>query len=244
MGESQHLYLPDSKQASKTARIAASLFFFVGVPLSLWGQKYVLSKIFVTKDPAATADNLLSNEFLFRMSIASHLTDTIAFVLMMMLFYRLFRPVNKHLARLMITPILAQIPVVLILEILHYTALMILKSEPRASFNIAQQQVTVYFLLRTYGYGGGAGIGKLLIGLSFIPFGMLAYRSRFVPRVVGVLLLIGGIGYVADCFTAILLQRADYLIIRQYLMYTTVAYMLALLWFLIKGVNVEKTGVK
>ena len=63
----------------KTARLAASLFFFVCIPLSFWGQTYVLSNIFVPQDPTATANNLLSNEFIFRMSIVSHLVDTIFF---------------------------------------------------------------------------------------------------------------------------------------------------------------------
>ena len=224
----------------RTASLAASLFFFVCIPLSFWGQTYVLGKIFVPQDPITTANNLLSNEFLFRMSIVSHFVDTIFFVLMMLLFYRLFRPVGKHLSRLMLVPALAQITIVFILEILHYTALMILKSEPRPTFDVAQQQEAAYFLLRMYSYGGGIGIGKLFIGLCFIPFGMLVFRSGFAPRIIGILLIIGGVGYVADCFTSILLQRADYLMVRSFLKYTTLAYILALLWFLIKGVRDQK----
>jgi len=225
---------------SRTARLAASLFFFLGIPLSLWGQTYVLSRILVHQDPATTANNLLSYEVLFRMSIISHLANTLAFVLMVLLFYRLFRPVDKHLSRLMLVPALAQITIVFILEILHYTALMILKSEPRPTFDVAQQQETVYFLLRMYSYAGGIGMGKLFIGLCFIPFGMLVFRSGFAPRVIGILLIIGGVGYVADCCTFILLQRSDYLMVRQFLMYTTLAYILALLWFLVMGVKVQK----
>ncbi len=225
------------RQTSKTARLAASLFFFLAVPLSIWGQMYVLSKIFVPLDPTTTAINLLSNEFLFRMSIVCHLADTISFVLMVLLFYRLFRPVDKHLSRLMLVPILAQFTVVFLLEILHYTALMILKSEPRPTFDVAQQQEAAYFLLRMYSYGSGVGMAKLFIGLCFIPFGMLVSRSGFAPRVIGILLIIGGVGYVADCCASILLQRPDYLMVRQFLKYTPMAYMLALLWFLIKGVR-------
>ena len=140
----------------------------------------------------------------------------------------------------MLVPALAQITIVFILEILHYTALMILKSEPRPTFDVAQQQEAAYFLLRMYSYGGGIGIGKLFIGLCFIPFGMLVFRSGFAPRIIGVLLIIGGVGYVADCCISILLQRADYLMVRSFLKYTTLAYILALLWFLIKGVRYQK----
>jgi hypothetical protein len=225
---------------SRTARLAASMFFFLGVPLSLWGQAYVYRKVFVALDPATTAANLLSNEWIFRTSIALHLTDTILFVTMMLMFYRIFSPVDKHLSRLMLAPLLAQLPVVMLMEVLSFTALMILKSDARPAFGLAQQQEAAYFLLRIHNYGAGAGMGKLLIGLCFIPFGMLVFRSGFAPRIIGILLVIGGLGYVADCFASILLQRVDYLLVRSFLMSTTLAYFFALLWFLIKGVRDKK----
>ncbi|MDB5209784.1 MAG: hypothetical protein JWQ30_611 [Sediminibacterium sp.] len=222
---------------SKTARLAASFFFFVGMPLSLWGQAYVLSKIFVRQDPVTTANNLLSNELIFRLSIFCHLADTIFFVLMILMFHRLFRPVDKHLSRLMLVSAIVQLSAVFMLEVFNFTALMVLKTETRVTFGIVQQQEVAYFLLRMHAYGAGIGMGKLFIGLCFIPFGMLVFRSGFAPRIIGVLLIIGGVGYVADFSTAVLLQRADYLMLRSFLKYTTLAYILSLLWFLVKGVR-------
>jgi hypothetical protein len=220
----------------RTARVAAALFFFVCVPLSLW-ETNVQSRIFVPQDPTATASNLLSNEFLFRTSIVSHLTGIVAFAFMILLFYRLFKPVDKHLSRLMLFSVLAMIPIVFVFEVLNLTALVVLKGEPRSTFNVAQQQEVVYFLMRMPRTATGAGMGKLFLGLCFIPFGMLVYRSGFVPRVIGILFIIGGVGYVVDCILAILLQRADYVYVRSYLMYTTLAYAAGLLWFLVRGLN-------
>lgn len=232
--------LSAGRQDSKTARLAASLFFFLCVPLSLWDGFYVPQKIFVPLDPVATTSNLLSNEFIFRTSIVSHLTGFLIFVFMILLFYRLFRPVDKHLARLMLLPVLAQLAIVFVFEVFNFTALMILKSEARPTFDIAQQQEAAYLLLRMPRYAVGAGMGKFFIGLCFIPFGMLVLRSGFAPRIIGILLIIGGVGYVADCCISILLQRVDYLIVRSFLKYTTLTYALALLWFLIKGVRDPK----
>ena len=223
--------------ASTTARIAAAQFFFLGMPLSLWGQSYILSNLFVPQDPVATANNLLSNEFLFRISIISHLTDTIFFVLMMLLFYGLLKPVNKFLSRLMLASALAQFPIVFVLEVLHFTALMILKTDTRLTFGPAQQQEAAYWLMRIHGYGAGVGMGKLFLGVCFIPFGMLVYRSGFAPRIIGILLIIGGVGYIADCFTAVLLQRNEYIMVRQFMRYTALCYIVSLLWFLVKGVR-------
>lgn len=227
----------------RTARLAASLFFFLCFPLAFW-DLYVSRKIFVPQDPVATANNLLSNEFIFRTSIVTHLAGISIFVLMVLFFYRLFRTVDKHLARLMLFSVLALIPIVFVFEVFNFTALMILKSETRSTFDVAQQQEAAYFLLRIPRYGVGTGMGKLFLGLCFIPFGMLVFRSVFAPRIIGILLIIGGVGYVADCCTSILLQRADYLIMRSFLKYTTLAYILALLWFLIKGVRAPMVTVK
>ena len=117
---------------------------------------------------------------------------------------------------------------------------MVLKSEARPTFDIAQQQEVAYFLMRMPRYATGAGMGKLFLGLCFIPFGMLVFRSGLAPRIIGILLIIGGVGYVADCSIAILLQRQDYVMIRPYLMVTTLCYALALLWFLVKGVQEKR----
>ena len=229
---------------TKTARLAAAVFFFVGMPLSLWGQSYVLSKvIFVPQDPVATAHNLLANEFLFRLSIVGHLVDKMLFVTTVLLFYRIFRPVDKFLSLFMVVAVLVQIPIVFMNEVFNFTALMILKSDARSTFDVAQQQEAAYILLRMHAYATGVGMGKLFVGLCFIPFGILVYRSRLAPRIIGILLVIGGVGYVADCCVSILLQRPDYLMVRSFLMYTTFAWLLAQLWFLIKGVHEDKANL-
>jgi len=221
---------------NKTARLAASLFFFVPIPLYLWDQIYV-SQVFVPLDPVTTATNLLSNEFAFRFSMVSHLAGNLAIVFMVMLFYSIFRPVDKHLSRLMLFPVLAQFTVIFVFEVFNYSALMVLKSDARSTFCCAQQQEAAYFLLRMTRSATGAGMGKLFMGLCFIPFGMLVLRSGFAPRFIGILLIIGGAGYVVDCCIALLLQRPVYVMVRSYLMYTTLCYFAALLWFLVKGVR-------
>lgn len=134
---------------SRNVRIAASLFFFVCIPLSLW-ESSVQSKIFVLQDPVATAGNLLANEFSFRTTIVSHFIGTIAFVIMVLLFYKLLRPVNGPLSRFMVVSIIAQLAIVFVLEAVNFTALMTLKAEARPTFEVAQQQETAYFLLRLY----------------------------------------------------------------------------------------------
>jgi hypothetical protein len=226
---------------SKTVKLAASLFFAVCIPVSFWSEMYVPAKVFVAQDPVATANNLLANEFIFRTSVLGHLTGFLFFVMMMFLFYRVLSQVDKHLSLLMLVAVLAHVPFVLVLEVFNIGALMILKSEPRSGFEVAHQQEAAYFLLRVDRIG--AGFSKFFLGLSFIPFGMLVFRSGFAPKFLGVLLIISGVGYIADTFSYILLDRSIYLMVRPFERYTFIGFMVTLIWFLVKGVRVNKTVI-
>jgi hypothetical protein len=220
---------------NRAVRMAAALFFFLCVPLSVWESNYVHAKILVAQDPVATATNLLANEFIFRASIVSHIMGTVIFLIMVLLFYNVFRHVDKQLARFMIIPIIAQFTIVFIMEVVNFTALMMLKSEPRATLDVFSQQEVAYFLLRIHRLAFGAD--KIIFGLFFIPFGILVFRSGFAPRLIGILILIGGVGYVADTCLYILLQRTDYLTVQSIKLLSSASYSLGLLWFLIRGVQ-------
>ena len=224
---------PTPNSNNKTARLAAFLFICVGLPLALWGEVYVPSKIFVPQDPVATADSLLSNEFIFRTSTFCHIAGNILFVLMSLMLYRILKPVDNHLSRLMIIPVLAQFPIVVVMEIFTLTALTILKSDPRPNFDVTQQQEVAYLLMRMA--RNGIGFTKLILGLSFIPWGMLFLRSGFIPRVFGVLVIISGVGYVADFCFNILLQRPVYLLIQPYARGAFIGFLVTMLWLLVKG---------
>jgi hypothetical protein len=220
---------------NKATRLAGFLFLFVSVPLATWSQSYVGSKIFVASDPAATAANLLSHEFLFRTGIVSHLASCIMFAFVVLQMYRVLRPVNKHLSRLMMAPVVAQVAVFFVLELFNVTALMILKNEKPFAFDEAQQQELAFLLLRMHRFGIGAA--QLFWGLCFVPFGALVYKSGFFPRFLGILLFVSGIGYVLDSCTFLLLDRTDYLMVRPFIRITFVGFLLTMLWFLIKGVR-------
>jgi hypothetical protein len=133
----------------------------------------------------------------------------------------------------MVIPLLAQIAIVFILETLNFTAMMTLKSEPRPTLDVAQQQEAAYFLLRIARYGIGAD--KIIYGLCFIPFGLLVFKSGLAPRIIGFLMILGGVGYVVDTSLYILLQRTNYLTFQSLKLFSSASYSLGFLWFLVKG---------
>lgn len=217
------------------ARVAAATFLFVCMPTSIWSQTYVLSKLFVAQDPAATAANILSNEFSFRMALVLNLAGSLVFAWMTFTMYRIFEPVNRTLGLMMALPIAAQVAVAFLLESINFTALTVLKSEPRPGFGVADQQEAAYLLLRLY--RASLSCDKIVLALSILPWGALVWRSGIVPRIFGVLLIISGIGYVLDTITGLLLDRSIVVVIRPYLRGAFVGYIATMLWLLIRGVG-------
>ncbi|MDP3665092.1 MAG: DUF4386 family protein [Sediminibacterium sp.] len=78
------------------------------------------------------------------------------------------------------------------------------------------------------------------MGLWLFPLGMLVYRSKFIPGIFGLLLIINGIGYVVEASAFILLQQSDYLMVRQFARVTFIGLPLTMLWFLVKGIRVQQ----
>jgi hypothetical protein len=224
---------------NRAVRVAVSLFFFICVPLSVW-ESNVHSSIFVPQDPVSTVRQLLENEFSFRTTLISHIIGTTAFITLAWLFYRVFSGVNKALALLMLIPIVTQFPIVFIMEAVNFTALMTAKLEPRVSFNATQQQEVAYFLLRLYRFNFGAD--KIVFGLFFIPLGILFLRSQLAPRVVAILLILGGTGYVLDTSLYYLLQRADYATVQSMKLFASASYSLGFIWLLVKGIDLRKVN--
>lgn len=226
----------------RTARLAACLFFFIGLPTYAWGPEYSVSKVFVSRDAAATFNNLLANEFIFRTGIVAHLINVIAAAWTALLLYRVFKPVDKLLSRFMIIPPLLQIATVSILELFHFVAVMIAKGEVLMTLEPNQKQEFVYLLLRIHQYGLHAF--KFFWALWLLPLGILLNWSGYAPRIIGILSIIGGIGHLAYGCAFFLLQRSDYFTLWPFLKAPMIIGLMApMLWFLIKGVREQKTMV-
>jgi hypothetical protein len=213
----------------------AGLLYLVMALTAPYAHMYVPSKIYLREDSIATTNNILNYEFLFRTCIVANLVEVIFLLLLGMTLYRLFSKVNLQLSRLLMIFIVVQVPIVFLLAAFKIAALMIAKGEITPTFfpgNVAD--VTMLFLkLNEYGMVAL----EVLWGLWLIPFGMLAHRSRFIPRFLGVLLMLGGAGYVIDSLTFMLIpQYASYTRMLA-LVFSGTGEISILLWFLVKGVK-------
>jgi hypothetical protein len=186
----------------RTSRIAGVLYL-VNAVTGFFGIVYVPSKLIVAGDASATASNILASERLFRFGIVSELICAAEFIYLVWVLYRLLSGVNKTHAELMVIWGLAFIPVMAVNVLNEIAALTLLRGGDFLSFfdQPHRESLAMLFLhLHRYGYIVGWIFGPWLFHL-----GVLIYRSGFLPRLLGILLIAAGFGYVAESVTPLLL---------------------------------------
>ena len=192
----------------KQARAAGVLYFLV-LLIAPIGLEYVPSKLYVRENATATADHIRASESLLRIGISSELIHEVLWVFVVLALYRLFKPVNENRARqMLILGALVSVPIVFI-NVLNEIAAMLLVSGADFLLVFNRQQLDALALLFYRLHGQGLNVASIFWGLWLFPFGTLVIRSGFIPRFLGLLLIIAGIGYVISSFTTLLLPRYE-----------------------------------
>jgi hypothetical protein len=218
----------------KTARLAG-LLYLIWVITGIYGIFYVSPQIVVQGDAVTTAKNMLANEFLFRTGIINDIISNTIWVFMVFILYRLFKQVNEQQAKLMVALVLVQIPAVFIMEAFSITSLMIFKGEILKSFELSQRQDLAMLFLKINDYG--TLTLEMFWGLWLLPFGLLVYKSGFIPRVLGVFLILNGIAYIIPCFTSLLFPGYKTIVSQFAMPFWILGEISITLWLLIKGVK-------
>lgn len=214
----------------RTARWAGGLYLAMA-PFSFLALVYVPTALVVPGDAAATARNILQSEWLLRAGTLSLVISQVLFVLLVMALYRILESVNKRQAALMVVLALVQVPVLCLSEASHVAALGILTGPAGAAASPGlQAQAMLLLQMRA----SGIVVAQVFMGLWLVPLGLLVFRSGFLPRALGILLLIAGAGYGIDWVTQVQFQGVP--TISQF---TFWGELLFALWLLIKGVDVE-----
>jgi len=202
---------------------------------SFFNLGFVRQSLIVPGDAAATVNNIMASESLFRLGIVSDLIAQTVFIFLVLILYKLLKPVNKNLALLMVILALVGIPIAMLNLLSHSTALLLLSGASYLTVFTADQLqalVMLFLDLQTH----GISIANIFWGLWLFPLGYLVFKSGFLPRILGILLIIAGFGYLIDFVTFFLFPNLDATIS----MFTWWGELLLALWLLIKGVNVEE----
>jgi uncharacterized protein DUF4386 len=195
---------------------------------------YIPSKLFVSGNAAATANNIPAHEWLFRFGMVGDLVCAVILIFLVLAFYRLFKGVDQYLAVLVV--ILGGVMPALINFVNVVSdagALTVVRGGDFLSvFDKPQRDALVMLFLRLHDHQNIAA--EILWGLWLLPLAILVYRSRFLPRFLGVWLVINGIAYVMMSFTGLLVPQYQnkLFILSQPALFGELALML---WLVIKG---------
>lgn len=219
----------------RTARVAGGLYLLLIVigPFSLL---YVPSTLIVPGDAAATANNIMASESLFRAGIVGQSAIFLTEIVLSIILYALLKPVSKTFSLVAASSRLAMAVVQGINLLNHFTVLLLLSGANYLTvFEPDQVQALVLLFLNTHGYGGL--IWGLFFGLHLLVLGYLVYKSGYIPRILGVLLIIVSLCYLTPSFGNILLPQ--YGAIYAWVGYLSIVEIAFPLWLLIKGVSIE-----
>jgi hypothetical protein len=193
--------MPPAAEIKRTAR-RAGLFYLASAILAMIGYFSLRPRFVISGDAAATARNILANEQLYRAGILIDVFGQILFIVAVVALYRLFEDVDRNLARLMVALIGISIAAQFPGFALNAAPLLLLKGEEYlAAFTRPQLEALAYALLNL-----NSRLGELLMslwGLWLFPFAVLTMKSGFLPKFLGVLLILSGVAYVVACATAI-----------------------------------------
>jgi hypothetical protein len=191
-------------------RIAGALYV-VGSIVGVFGLLYVPSKLIVDGNAVETARNIAASETLFRLGITAHLIGEALFVFVALALYDLLKEVNRRNALYMLTLILVAVPIAFLNELNALAALVLVRGADFLSLvDQPQRDALAMLFLNLRGYG--FDVAGIFWGLWLFPLGLLVYRSGFLPRILGVLLMLNCFAFLISSFTSLVLPQYEALV--------------------------------
>jgi hypothetical protein len=221
----------------QTARVAGALYLVMGLA-GAFSIMYIPRFFMIPGDAAATAGNIASSPLLYRFGIVCDLVNQAGFILLAVVLYDLLKDVNRSHALLMVALVLVQVAMTFAIMITQIAPLVLLSGADYLSVFEKRELDALVLGILTLRARATIALGTYM-GLWLLPFGALVYRSRFIPRILGILLQVAGYAYVVSTLTFFLVPGFFHVV---YLMMTVSAAAgegSIVCWLLVKGVRAE-----
>ena len=220
----------------------AGLLWFTSAVFGGFGLFYVRSNIIVSGDAAATAAKILASEPMLRAAIVSTLFSNVLLFFFGLSVFHLFKGVHKALATVLLTSILMTVAIAIVNQFNTLGALLVLgQADYLNAFNPDQRSVMAMIFLRMS--NTGQGLLEIFWTPYFFSFGLLIVKSRYLPRILGILLMIMSVGYALNVSTKFLIPHFHPALFTQLAMSLgALGGIPSILWLLIKGPNVERVA--
>ena len=213
------------------ARVAGFGYLMI-FAFSIFANVFALGKLIVSEDATTTADNIIASETLFRLGIASWIVVYTADLIVTWALYILLQPVNRSLSLLAAWFRLVFVAIIGINTLNLFVVLQLAKDTDYAQLTL---------VLNAYAYG--ETISFVFFGFHILVLGYLIFKSDYLPRILGLLLIVAALGYIVDSFASFISSSYDDNELTFLLMVAVPAVIAEFslnLWLLFKGVNVER----
>lgn len=221
------------------ARIGGALYLYI-IVAALFAEAFVRGRLIVSGDATATATKILGSETLFRAGLAGEMLTCACDIALALILYVLLKPVSRNLALLGAFFRLVFVAIYSVAKLFEIAALVALNgNDALKAFDPRQLHALAYLSLRVHSLGYGASL--LFFGFCCILFGHLIYRSGYLPRTLGALLVLAGYCYIAFSLAQMMAPAFAGRVLFPWLMLPAFPAELGLaLWLLVKGVDLPK----
>lgn len=224
------------------ARLGGALYVII-IGIGLFGELGVRGRVVVSGDAVATAANLGAMEPLWRLGIAAEVLLLLCATALTVIFYLLLRPVSRALALAATCFNLVSIAIEAVSALRLVEALFPLASTRYlAAFTPEQRDVLAYLAIRSHNFG--FGVALIFFGCVCPLLGILIHRSGFLPRAIGVMMMIAGASYLIDSFALILSPPLADALFPWILLPALVGESSLALWLLVRGVDPVKWSAR
>lgn len=228
----------DAKRARLVAKIGGVLYLII-IFLGALGEAVVRGSIVVPGDATATAANLRSMEWLWRLGVAGEVVLLTCAIALALILYVLLRPVSRDLAMVAVFLNLVCIAIEGVAAVSLATALLPVTNAAYASA-FTPEQLSVMAMFSVQSHTAGFGIALIFFGVECVVLGYLISRSGYMPRSIGVLIQIAGACYVINSFALLLSPPLSSQLFPAILIPSLIAELSLALWLLVKGVRTEQ----
>jgi hypothetical protein len=210
--------------------------FLILTMLGGWfGELYVPSRI-ITADAATTAAQLRQNGALFRLGFAAYLVEAFSDLVLAWLFYILLRAVHRDLALLSAFFGIVSMSLFAVTQMFYFSAPLFLSGRAYLAV-FPPEQLAALARVFVGLYGALSGLFMLFYGTAWIIRGLLVWRSGYLPRFLGVLMVVAGLGFVVKNITNVLAPARSPDLLHAPMFLNVLALTI---WLLLRGVDADK----
>ncbi|MCL9806540.1 DUF4386 domain-containing protein [Flavobacterium amniphilum] len=220
------------------ARIAG-LCYFIVIAAGLFSEVFVRQTLRVSNDALTTAHNIQSHEMLYRWGFVADLVNFVIGIPCVLIIYFLFKRVNKLLLQIALTFVIIQTAIIAVNLLNQIFPLLVLSNETYLN-TFQPDQLATLSLLSLNVQSQGYAIGLVFFAFYCLIIGYIIYKSQMLPKIIGILYFIAGLGYLINSFTMFLSKGFTNPLFTYLAIPIFIGELSLCLWLLIKGIDTSK----